>query len=96
MSRPSPFCVPCLKSATSLHLFLLPTYLTISLKVSTTVVGADALPIIVDKLQEGLTAVDKQPDNTDKYSNIDKGPATYGVVKHLRDNDMELHTDAPV
>ena len=27
---------------------------------------------------------------------MEKGPATFGVIKRLRDNDMELHTDRQV
>jgi len=31
-----------------------------------------------------------------RYAGIEKGPATFGVIKRLRDNDMELHTDRQV
>ncbi|KAK3093794.1 hypothetical protein FSP39_020339 [Pinctada imbricata] len=57
------------------------------------VYGQDSLNEIVTKMKEGFNGVEKQPETSEKYSDLDKGPATYGVVKKLRDNDMELHTD---
>lgn len=51
---------------------------------------------VVTKVQEGLEGLEKQPANAERYSQLDKGPATYGVVKKLRDNDMDLHTDKQV
>ncbi|KAK6182480.1 hypothetical protein SNE40_010161 [Patella caerulea] len=55
--------------------------------------GEESSEIILNKVKEGLEGVEKQPANTEKYGDLDKGPATYGVVKRLRDNDMDLHTD---
>ncbi|KAL4237616.1 hypothetical protein ACF0H5_002330 [Mactra antiquata] len=55
--------------------------------------GEECFEEILKKVKEGLSDVEKQPENTEKYSDLDKGPATYGVVKKLRDNDMDLHTD---
>lgn len=55
--------------------------------------GDECFEEILKKVKEGLAGVEKQPENTEKYSSLDKGPATYGVVKKLRDNDMMLHTD---
>ena len=51
---------------------------------------------VIEKVKEGLAGVEDQPTSSEKYSGLDKGPATYGVVKQLRDNDMELHTDRQV
>lgn len=51
---------------------------------------------VVKKCQEGLEGVAHQPDTSEKYANLDKAPATYGVVKRMRDNDMDLHTDKQV
>ena len=31
-----------------------------------------------------------------RYTGVEKGPATFGVIKRLRDNDMELHTNRQV
>lgn len=58
--------------------------------------GQDAATYVMNKVEEGLTGVEKQPENTEKYSSLEKGPATYGVVKQLRDNDMELHSNQQV
>ncbi|XP_052269389.1 uncharacterized protein LOC127870865 isoform X3 [Dreissena polymorpha] len=55
--------------------------------------GDECFSEIIAKVKEGLAGVERQPENTEKYSSLDKGPATYGVVKKLRDNDMTLHTD---
>ena len=66
------------------------------LSVNVQFAGREAADPILLKLKEGLGGVEKQPENMEKYSNLDKGPATYGVVKRLRDNDMELHTDNTV
>ena len=47
-------------------------------------------------MKEAFEKVETQPDSVEKYGALDKGPATYGVVKKLRDNDMELHTNKQV
>ena len=51
---------------------------------------------VLDKVKESFEKVETQPDSVEKYGGLDKSPATYGVVKKLRDNDMELHTDKQV
>jgi len=53
----------------------------------------EALEVVLKKLQEGLEGLKNQPENSQKYSQLEKGPATYSVVKKMRDNDTELHTD---
>jgi len=58
--------------------------------------GQDSLNVIVSKVKEGFHGVETQPATTEKYSDLDSGPATYGVVKRKRDNDMDLHTDRQV
>jgi len=55
--------------------------------------GESALSVVIKKAKEGLQGVEKQEATTEKYAGIEKGPATFGVIKRLRDNDMELHTD---
>ncbi|XP_070576630.1 uncharacterized protein [Ptychodera flava] len=55
--------------------------------------GQEALDVLLAKITEGILGLDKQPQTTEKYSSMDKGVATFGVVKRLRDNDIELHTD---
>ncbi|KAK3597150.1 hypothetical protein CHS0354_038078 [Potamilus streckersoni] len=53
----------------------------------------ESFALIVKKIKDGLDGVKDQSANAEKYSSLDKAPATYGVVKKLHDNDMELHTD---
>ncbi|GBM98395.1 hypothetical protein AVEN_53774-1 [Araneus ventricosus] len=55
--------------------------------------GVEAYLTIKPQVLEGLKGVKDQPSESEKYSALDKGPATFGVVKRLRDNDMELHTN---
>ena len=56
----------------------------------------EAASQIFDKVKAGLEGVEKQEANAEKYSALDKGAATYGVVKKLRDNDMDIHENNPV
>ena len=56
----------------------------------------EAATQIFDKVKAGLEGVEKQEANAEKYSALDKGAATYGVVKKLRDNDMDIHENNPV
>ena len=58
--------------------------------------GEEALTLVLTKVKEGLEGVEKQPENAEKYSGLEKGPATYGVVKRARDNDMDLHSNQTV
>ncbi|XP_033735448.1 uncharacterized protein LOC117323982 isoform X2 [Pecten maximus] len=55
--------------------------------------GQDSLDIVMGKIKEGLDGLEKQPASTEKYTDLDTAPATYGVVKRRRDNDLDLHTD---
>ncbi|XP_061173141.1 uncharacterized protein LOC133182346 [Saccostrea echinata] len=57
------------------------------------VYGQESHEEILNKVKEGIEGLKNQPETTEKYSDLDKGPATYSVVKKLRDNDMDLHTD---
>ncbi|CAH1792996.1 unnamed protein product [Owenia fusiformis] len=58
--------------------------------------GDEVIPMIVAKIKEGLAGIAKQPENAEKYSGLEKGPATYGVVKRARDNDMDTHSNQPM
>lgn len=58
--------------------------------------GMEAFLSIKPQLIEGLKGIKNQPSESEKYGQLDKGPATFGVVKRLRDNDMELHTNQTV
>ncbi|CAG0878691.1 unnamed protein product [Darwinula stevensoni] len=53
----------------------------------------DALIIVMERLKSGLKGIKDQPSESEKYGDLEKGPAVYGVKKRLRDNDKELHTD---
>ncbi|XP_031559428.1 uncharacterized protein LOC116295668 [Actinia tenebrosa] len=55
--------------------------------------GKEETAVVFQKVKSGLKEVETQKENTEKYSGLEKGPATFGVVKKLRDNDMELHTN---
>ncbi|XP_033114382.1 uncharacterized protein LOC117114802 [Anneissia japonica] len=55
--------------------------------------GEGAICILLDKIKEGIAGLEKQPESSERYSSLDKDPATFGVVKRLRDNDMELHSN---
>ncbi|XP_071507896.1 uncharacterized protein [Diadema antillarum] len=55
--------------------------------------GDEASEFLMTKISEGIKGLENQPASSERYSGLDKGPATYGVVKQLRDNDMELHSN---
>ncbi|GFU22070.1 uncharacterized protein NPIL_298861 [Nephila pilipes] len=55
--------------------------------------GLEAYLTIKPQVVAGLKGIKDQPSESEKYGRLDKGPATFGVVKKLRDNDMELHTN---
>uniref|UniRef100_T1JGS2 TOG domain-containing protein n=1 Tax=Strigamia maritima TaxID=126957 RepID=T1JGS2_STRMM len=55
--------------------------------------GLHVVTTVVNKVREGLSNVKNQQAESEKYADIEKGPATFGVVKRLRDNDMDLHTN---
>ena len=38
-----------------------------------TYIGVECFEEILKKVKEGLTGVEKQPENTEKYSSLDKG-----------------------
>ncbi|XP_015919136.2 uncharacterized protein [Parasteatoda tepidariorum] len=55
--------------------------------------GVEAYLNIKPQILDGLKGVKDQPSESEKYSQLSKGPATFSVVKKLRDNDMELHSN---
>ena len=68
----------------------------INLVLHTYISEGECLERVVAKVTEGLEGLEKQPANVEKYSGLEKGPATFGVVKKMRDNDMELHENNTV
>lgn len=55
--------------------------------------GQEALATVMEKVTTGLKCVRNQPAETERYRDMDRGQASFGVVKRLRDNDPELHSD---
>ncbi|XP_054710418.1 uncharacterized protein LOC129220102 [Uloborus diversus] len=55
--------------------------------------GVDAFLTIKPQIVDGLKNVENQASESEKYGQIDKSPAAFGVVKRMRDNDMELHSN---
>ncbi|XP_005089198.1 uncharacterized protein LOC101848704 [Aplysia californica] len=55
--------------------------------------GGTEQETVFAKIKEGFEKIKDQPASSEKYGSLEKTPATYGVVKQLRDNDMDLHTD---
>lgn len=55
--------------------------------------GLEAFAVLEIYLREGISGLDKQASESEKYIGMDPGPATFSLVKRLRDNDMDLHTD---
>ncbi|XP_067136446.1 uncharacterized protein [Centruroides vittatus] len=55
--------------------------------------GTEAFSIVSKEIEKGLNSVENQPSESEKYASFDKGLSTFSVVKKLRDNDMELHTN---
>ena len=47
----------------------------------------------MEQISAGIAGIENQPSETEKYGNLDTGPATYGVAKTLRDNDVSLHSN---
>jgi hypothetical protein len=58
--------------------------------------GQEALATIMEKVTTGLKGVVNQPAESERYHDLEHGQATFGVVKRLRDNDPELHSDKQV
>lgn len=53
--------------------------------------GQEILPELITRIKTSVDNIKNQPEESEKYGNLDTGPATYGVAKRSRDNDPELH-----
>jgi len=53
--------------------------------------GTAVLTNVVVKVEEGLSDLVNQPVESEKYGNLDTGPADFGVAKRIRDNDPSIH-----
>lgn len=58
--------------------------------------GQEAMPVLEEKLVSALTDIKNQPvesyRNTDSMENLSQ----FGVIKHLRDNDVAIHSNQPM
>ncbi|XP_076807536.1 uncharacterized protein LOC143450754 [Clavelina lepadiformis] len=59
----------------------------------TKVYGDELLPIIIKEIQDGLEEVSNQPENSGRFTGLDKRPAQFGVVKNLHETSDPRHTD---
>lgn len=48
---------------------------------------------LLDKVKEGFDGLGNQQSFPENFGGLEKTPATFGVVKSIRDNDVELHSD---
>lgn len=55
--------------------------------------GEEALETVMKKIVDGLKNVRNQPQESEKYMDLERGPATFSAVKRIRDNDPALHSD---
>ncbi|XP_023717328.1 uncharacterized protein LOC111869790 isoform X2 [Cryptotermes secundus] len=55
--------------------------------------GQEAVATVMEKATAGLKGVMNQPAESERYPDMERGQASFGVVKRLRDNDPELHSD---
>ncbi|BFZ12449.1 hypothetical protein BsWGS_15488 [Bradybaena similaris] len=55
--------------------------------------GGDEVEVVFSKIREGFEKIKEQPATSEKYGGFENTPAIFGVVKQLRDNDMDLHTN---
>ena len=55
--------------------------------------GNEAVEKIFETVKNGLSLVETQTDNADRFQSLEKGPTTYGVAKRIRANDEGLHTN---
>lgn len=44
----------------------------------------------------GFQNIKNQQRESEKYPDLEKGPGKYGIVKRIRDNDPDLHSDKQV
>ncbi|TRY75172.1 hypothetical protein TCAL_14582 [Tigriopus californicus] len=51
---------------------------------------------IKEILIDGFAGLSDQPEESQRYQNLSSENATFGVVKKLRDNDVELHENQPM
>ena len=50
----------------------------------------------INLMSESFQDVTNQPVESNKYGDLTKNPANFGVVKRFRDNDPELHENVTI
>ena len=55
--------------------------------------GEESLEFIFAQVAKDFDGIKDQKTSSERYEGLDKGAATYGVIKQLRDNDLELHSN---
>jgi len=55
--------------------------------------GEEALEYVFNQVSKDFDGIKEQKSSSERYEGLDKGVATYGVIKQLRDNDLELHSN---
>ncbi|XP_067011656.1 uncharacterized protein [Anabrus simplex] len=55
--------------------------------------GQEALATVSERIVAGLKGMRTQPPESEKYPELEKGPAQFSVVKRIRDNDLDTHSD---
>lgn len=55
--------------------------------------GEEAVSEIFGKVTIGIKSIETQSANSERYEGLEKGVATYGVIKQMRDNDYDLHSN---
>eukprot|EP00095_Tigriopus_kingsejongensis_P009240 snap_masked-scaffold495_size155559-processed-gene-0.5 protein:Tk09240 transcript:snap_masked-scaffold495_size155559-processed-gene-0.5-mRNA-1 annotation:"hypothetical protein LOTGIDRAFT_232463" len=51
---------------------------------------------VIGIFRDGLDGLADQPVESHRYTDLSASPATFGVVKKMRDNDIELHENQPM
>ncbi|UYV78378.1 hypothetical protein LAZ67_16001125, partial [Cordylochernes scorpioides] len=55
--------------------------------------GEEAIKVLTPVLEQGLAGVAEQKPQSQQFSGLSLGPATYSVAKRARDNDPDIHTN---
>lgn len=60
------------------------------------VLGGEVETKLLEKIKEGIDGMEKQTSTAEKFGNLEKGPATFGVAKTRQEIETELHSDQQV
>jgi hypothetical protein len=65
----------------------------ISLGKVTSVYGDDVNSTVLDKIKTSFDSVEKQPAESVRLREFDRGPATFGVAKRITQDDPDIHSN---